>query len=86
VGQGSESTPTHWVRLQGPSPARARHRWRGARHSVQDDGAGIPGWPSARAGHGLRNMQARSRRLGAALEIDSGSKGTTITIAVQGML
>lgn len=56
------------------------------RLSVQDDGHGIAGWPSPRAGHGLRNMQARARRLGSALEVATGDGGTCIAVTVAGVL
>lgn len=56
------------------------------RLSVQDDGHGIPGWPQPRAGHGLRNMQARARRLGAELEVATGDSGTCIAVTVAGVL
>lgn len=53
---------------------------------VQDDGRGIAGWPAPQAGHGLRNMQARARRLGTVLEVATGEGGTCIAVTVAGML
>jgi signal transduction histidine kinase len=53
---------------------------------VHDDGRGIAGWPAPQAGHGLRNMQARARRLGSVLEVATGDSGTCIAVTVTGML
>ncbi|MBE2215298.1 MAG: hypothetical protein IAE82_15605 [Opitutaceae bacterium] len=48
--------------------------------SIADNGAGIVRHPHARGGHGLANIEARIRRHGGTLGVDSGpGRGTTIT-------
>ena len=48
---------------------------------VADDGAGLPaGAPEA--GHGLRGVQDRARRLRARFRLRSGSKGTVARLRV----
>jgi signal transduction histidine kinase len=48
--------------------------------TVADDGVGLPADPSARGGHGIRNMAARAERCGGSFELTKGERGGTAVI------
>ena len=51
--------------------------------SVQDDGVGMPTWPEANGGLGLRIMRSRAMIIGASLTIDPAEpNGTIVTCAL----
>lgn len=49
---------------------------------VEDDGLGYPPPPQLPAGAGLRNIRSRASYLNADFVVDSGPKGTTVTLTV----
>jgi signal transduction histidine kinase len=54
------------------------------RVTIADDGVGfdVDARERAPAGRGLRNIQQRAAQLGANVEIDSQSTGTTVTLSL----